>query len=403
LVDSRSRTQIYFFFSHLCFFFFFFSVFFPQHVRATESVIDSGARGRHEVANDSGGATGDDRDVDRDDKLPEPPGDSASGSAIAEEPVAVDDEWSTKDRKGRTRRPQHHQRQPSQSNNNDDDTDPDDDNENNSNNSNNNSNNTTDNNATDGDSASQNQLKPEPVAATTTPTTTTTPTPSTPTTKSTPTPSTFLPTKESRPQPQPQPQSQPRPHPQQSGTTSSAAVKAAPLPSTPDTKRDVGHSASSANVATAAVREPTVNKPADERRRAAAATSVAASPVASAPQTPAAASSADAGERRRKTPQHSSSSNGGGGSAVDYSALTHVVASAEELATQRLVLHRLVDSAIDAFMHTDFAHQVRSNAMPRELQQEAWMLLTHRITKMAMKLPSDESKAAAGRRARAEE
>jgi hypothetical protein len=151
-----------------------------------------------------------------------------------------------------------------------------------------------------------------------------------------------------------------------------------------------GVTPSKANTSSGRQQQSAAAKTASEQtptdRRSVAAASATSTPVSGTAEP----SSKD---RRRKTPQIVLSPG-----AADYSPLKQVVTAPDEVAVQRLTMHRLVDSAIDSFMQSDFAHEVRSNDMPRELQQEAWMLLAHRITKMAMKLSEPTKTSAAPRR-----
>lgn len=449
----------------LCFFFF---------VQRDATSADAAEQPARAVVDSNRSANEDERDLDRDDKLPptvDPPAATPSAPVVvAEEPAAdqpAEDEWSTRDRKGRTRRPNHHHHQQQQSRHNDNNADGDDNNS------------AVDNHIADapivGDANSgaskqkqqqpQQQQPQQPQQQQPSPpqtkkaqrlATTILPTPQVAqkSPRSTVVEKTAIPEKPDgksgsdasfvtdapKRERREVPVSPAHAAASQTASTPSAAderrriASAANAVASPPVRTPVTHAtqqqhatmdassstpsaaderrriASTANaVASPSVRTPvapatqqqhaamaasSATPSADDRRRIASAVNAAASPA----HTPTAAVPAAIEERRRKTPQHNSVAG-----PADYTALTHVVTGAEELATQRLVLHRLVDSAVDAFLHSDFAQQVRSQTMPRELQQEAWMLLTHRITKMAMKLPSDDKAAAAQGRRRAAE
>jgi hypothetical protein len=68
----------------------------------------------------------------------------------------------------------------------------------------------------------------------------------------------------------------------------------------------------------------------------------------------------------------------------DIGGLCVAPTSDEELVAQRLLLHRLVDVGMDAFMLSEFAVVLRSGRLPLDVQQQAWMLVVQRISKQAL-------------------
>jgi hypothetical protein len=68
----------------------------------------------------------------------------------------------------------------------------------------------------------------------------------------------------------------------------------------------------------------------------------------------------------------------------DIGGLCVAPTSDEEVVAQRLLLHRLVDVGMDAFMLSEFAVVLRSGRLPLDVQQQAWMLVVQRISKQAL-------------------